>query len=264
MRCELLRDRIGMLLDGELPADERDAVSAHAADCPKCGRYRDDLLRLRRYLVHVREPAPARLAQRVSSRLAVEATRTEPDEDALPVKVGVLPRSGAWLAFRLAPYARYAAVVLIACAVSMAGTLWWAQRTDTQARLSRDLLGAHVRALIQDSPVQVASRDTHTVKPWFAGRLDYSPMVKDLAAEGFQLVGGRLDYIDGRRVAALVYRRRLHQISVFIWPSDNRPVPSYSARIDGYSVLGWSKANMTYWAVSDVGEGDLRELEALL
>jgi anti-sigma factor RsiW len=262
MRCERLRDRIGMLIDGELPANEHAAVNAHTADCPECSRYRDDLLRLRRHLVQAREPSPARLAQRLSSRLAVEATRT--GEDTLPAKTSIVPRGGAGLAFRLAPHARYAAVFIVACVLSTAGTLWWAQRTDTQARTSRDLLSAHVRALIQDSPVQVASLDTHTVKPWFAGRLDYSPAVKDLAAEGFQLVGGRLDYIDGRRVAALVYRRRLHQISVFIWPSDSRPVSSYSARIDGYSVLGWSKANMTYWAVSDVGEGDLRELEALL
>ena len=88
--------------------------------------------------------------------------------------------------------------------------------------------------------------------------------IKDLSAEGFQLLGGRLDYLDGRRVATLVYRRRLHQISVFVWPTDSRPTAAYSARLDGYSVLGWSKANMTYWAVSDIGEADLHELEALL
>ena len=263
MRCERLRDRIGMLVDGELPSGERDAVSAHAADCPECGRYRDDLLRVRRHLIQARQVAPARLAQRLSSRLAVEAVRPAFGEEVLPTRAG-LPRSAPMVARRLAPYARYAAVILVACALSVAGTSWWAQRTDTQGRVSRDLLSAHVRALIQDSPVQVASLDTHTVKPWFAGRLDYSPAVKDLAAEGFQLVGGRLDYIDGRRVAALVYRRRLHQISVFIWPTGNGPTASYSARVDGYSVLGWNKGNMTYWAVSDVGEGDLRELEALL
>jgi len=263
MRCERLRDRIGMLVDGELPASERDAVSAHAVDCPECGRYRDDLLRLRRHLVQARQAAPARLAQRLSSQLAVEATQPRVANDVSPARLN-LGRAAPWFSHRLAPYARYAAVIMVACALSVAGTSWWTQRTDMQARISRDLLSAHVRALIQDSPVQVASLDTHTVKPWFAGRLDYSPAVKDLAAEGFQLVGGRLDYIDGRRVAALVYKRRLHQISVFIWPSDGRPAHSYSSRIDGYSVLGWSKANMTYWAVSDVGEGDLHELEALL
>jgi len=168
------------------------------------------------------------------------------------------------MSYRLGPYIRQAAAILIACAISVAGALWWAHRTDGPTLLAHDVLSAHVRALIQDNAIQVASLDTHTVKPWFAGRLEYSPVVKDLTAEGFQLVGGRLDYVEGRRVAALVYKRRLHQISVFIWPSDNRSVSTYAARIDGYSVLGWSKGSMSYWAVSDMGEGELRELETLL
>jgi anti-sigma factor RsiW len=264
MRCERLRDRIGMLLDGELPLDGRDAVSAHAADCPECGRYRDELQQLRRLLPQARQTAPAKLSQRVSSQLAVEASQTAPGGDALPARLGGTRLSGTPLMRRLGPYARQAAVILVACAISIASTLWWAHRGDTQVALSRDVLSAHVRALIQDNAVQVASLDTHTVKPWFAGRLEYSPVVKDLTAEGFQLVGGRLDYVEGRRVAALVYRRRLHQISVFIWPSDNHPALPYSARVDGYSVLGWSKASMSYWAVSDIGEAELRELEALL
>ena len=129
--------------------------------------------------------------------------------------------------------------------------------------VSHDVLAAHVRSLLQDNAVQIASLDTHTVKPWFAGRLEFSPVVKDLSTEGFQLVGGRLDYVDRQRVAALVYGRRLHQISVFAWPSGGRSAAAYSAKIDGYNLLGWSKAGMTYWAVSDLNEGELRELQAL-
>lgn len=162
------------------------------------------------------------------------------------------------------PYLRQAAAILVACAISITGTWWWANRTDASALLARDAMSAHVRALIQDNAIQVASLDTHTVKPWFAGRIEYSPEVKDLTAEGFQLIGGRLDYLEGRRVATLVYKRRLHQISVFICPSDEHPLPTYAARLDGYSVRGWTKGNMTYWAVSDIGEGELRELETLL
>jgi len=260
MRCERLRDRITLLLDGELPAGERDAVNAHAADCPDCGRYRDELERLRRHLRPAHEAAPARLFQRVSSQLAVEAARAGSEDEALPTK----PPLARLASVRFTRYARQAAAILVACAISIAATSWWAQRTDTIATLSRDVRSAHVRALIQDNAVQVASLDTHTVKPWFAGRLEYSPTVKDLSADGFQLVGGRLDYVEGRRVAALVYRRRLHQISVFVWPSDGSDVGSFSARLDGYTVLGWNKANMTYWAVSDINEGELRELQTLL
>jgi anti-sigma factor (TIGR02949 family) len=260
MHCDRVRDRIGMLLDGELPADERDAVNSHAADCPECKRYRDELERLRRHLRQAGETAPGRLMQRVSSQLAVEASQTGPEDETLPTK----PRFNKIPAARLTRYARQAAAILLACAVSIAATWWWAQRTDATAALSHDLLSAHMRALIQDNAVQIASLDTHTVKPWFAGRLEYSPTVKDLSADGFQLVGGRLDYVDKRRVATLVYRRRLHQISVFVWPSDGRPIASYSARVDGYTVLGWNKASMSYWTVSDINEGELRELQALL
>jgi anti-sigma factor RsiW len=264
MRCERLRDRIGMLVDGELAAPERDAVSAHAAECPECGRYRDELERMRRHLAHARETAPPKLLQRVSSRLAVEASQTDSDDVTLPARPRFHRLATARLMRSLAPYARQAAVILVACALSIGGTWWWMHRTDATAALSHDLLSAHMRALIQDNAVQIASLDTHTVKPWFAGRLEYSPVVKDLSADGFQLVGGRLDYVDNRRVATLVYRRRLHQISVFVWPSDGRSVASYAARVDGYTVLGWNKASMTYWAVSDINEGELRELQALL
>jgi anti-sigma factor RsiW len=102
------------------------------------------------------------------------------------------------------------------------------------------------------------------VKPWFAGRLDYTPPVKDLAAEGFKLVGGRLDFVDGRRVAALVYMRRLHKISVFIWPARSDLSLASHQRIDGYNVLSWTSANMSFWAVSDLEENELAELPGLM
>lgn len=262
MRCEQARDRIGMLVDGELQANERKAMMAHAGTCPECAHYRDELTQLRRHLQHVREPAPAKLLDRVSAALAVEASEGGTEAVQPPRSGG---RSIADRLFRgLAPYLRQAAVILLACAISIAGTSWWMHRTDGEAALSRDVLAAHVRSLLQDNPVQVASLDTHTVKPWFAGRLEYSPVVKDLSTEGFQLVGGRLDYVDGQRVAALVYKRRLHQISVFVWPSGNRAMAPYFGKHDGFNLLGWNKGGMSYWAVSDLSEGELRELQALL
>ncbi|MDF2996105.1 MAG: transrane anti-sigma factor [Xanthobacteraceae bacterium] len=138
------------------------------------------------------------------------------------------------------------------------------QCSNAEAALSRDVLAAHVRSLLQDNPVQIASLDTQTVKLWFAGRLEYSPVVRNLSTEGFELFGGRLDYVDGQRVAALVYKRRLHRINVFVWPSDRGASVSYSGKLDGFNVFGWSKAGMTYWAVSDLNEGELHEFQALL
>lgn len=263
MHCEQVRDRIGMLGDGELSAGECDVVMTHTADCPECARYRDDLTRLRRHLQQVRQAPPAKLAARVSAALAVEAAEGEADTVARPVRPSFHHAVVERIVQGFTPYLQQAAVILLACAITMGGTAWWMQRTSGEAALTRDVLAAHVRSLLQENPVQVASLDTHTVKPWFTGRLEYSPVVKDLSGEGFQLVGGRLDYVDGQRVAALVYKRRLHQISVFVWPSGNRAIGNYSSKLDGFNLLGWSKAGMSYWAVSDLNEGELRELQAL-
>src|SRR5262249_13004801 len=134
---------------------------------------------------------------------------------------------------------RQAAAILIVCVASVALTWWWVRANDAHEALARDVLAAHIRSLLQDNTVQVAARDTHTVKPWFAGRLEFTPVVKDLSAEGFQLVGGRLDFVGGQRVAAIVYRRRLHQVNVFIWPGSDTRLSS--ARINGYNLLSWSR-----------------------
>lgn len=262
MRCEQARADIGMLIDGELPAAKRDAVMAHAASCAECARYRNDLAAMRRHLRLVREPVPVTLPDRVLARLSMEAAEMDAgaNADAKPAPRPLLAR----LAQRVPRFLPQAAAILLVCALSIGGTTWWMHRADGLQAVSHDVIAAHVRSLLQENSVQIASLDTHTVKPWFAGRLEYSPVVKDLSTEGFQLAGGRLDYVDGQRVAALVYRRRLHQISVFIWPAADRIIAPYVAKIDGYSLLGWSKGGMMYWAVSDLNEGELRELQNLL
>jgi anti-sigma factor RsiW len=133
------------------------------------------------------------------------------------------------------------------------------------AALEHDVLSAHVRALLQESPVQVAASDQHAVKPWFAGRVDFAPEVKDLTGEGFPLVGGRLDYIGGRRVGALVYKRRLHTIDVFMWPEKGGDEASPRlVTLQGYNVLTWHRKDLTFWAISDLNAGELRELQSLL
>jgi anti-sigma factor RsiW len=136
---------------------------------------------------------------------------------------------------------------------------------DSTAMLERDVVTAHVRSLLQESQTQVASSETHTVKPWFAGRLDFAPGVKDLANEGFPLAGARLDYIGERRVAALVYRRRLHVVNVFVWPAaDAADSAPRELVYRGYNLLSWSKGGIAYWAISDLNMGELRQLQAQL
>jgi anti-sigma factor RsiW len=104
------------------------------------------------------------------------------------------------------------------------------------------------------------STDQHTVKPWFNGKLDFSPPVKNLAAQEFPLIGGRLDYVGGHSVAALIFQRHKHIINLFIWPAqENDSKPASSISLQGYNVIHWSEAGMTFWAVSDLNEKELME-----
>ena len=133
-------------------------------------------------------------------------------------------------------------------------------RPSAQQQLTQEIVSSHIRSLMASHIMDVASTDQHTVKPWFAGKLDFSPPVKDLAAQGFSLIGGRLDYLGGRSVAALVFQRNKHLINLFIWPvtaKDSEPVPL--TPIHGYNLIHWSEANMTFWAVSDLNEKELME-----
>ena len=264
MRCDQWQGRIGLLLDGELPGNERDAVTAHMGDCPDCARYRDELLRLRSELRSIREEAPLALLDRVQASLAVEASESGNGIIHAPARTSWAARFTETIRHYLGSYGREATALLAACALAVACTLWWVDRSATRDMLAHDVLAAHMRSLLQDNEVQVASLDTHTVKPWFAGRLDYTPVVKDLAAEGFKLIGGRLDFVDGRRVAALVYMRRLHRISVFIWPAGKGPDLTTEAHFDGYNVLSWSKGGMVFWAVSDLDGVELSQLPELM
>jgi len=136
----------------------------------------------------------------------------------------------------------------------------------SEDRLAREIASAHVRSLMAENHLSdVISTDQHTVKPWFQGKLDFAPVVTDFAASGFPLTGGRLDYIDGRPVAALVYRHRLHVVNLFEWPAANpdASAPELVTR-HGYSLVRWKRGGLEYWLVSDAAGADLLKFAELI
>ena len=134
---------------------------------------------------------------------------------------------------------------------------------DTRQHLSQDIIAAHVRSLMVQHLTDVTSSDQHTVKPWFEGLIDFSPPVPDLAPQGFSLIGGRLDYLENRPVAALVYRRRQHVINLFVWPgtqgSPRRPLTQ-----QGYNLISWSTMDLQYWTISTLNMQELQSFVAAL
>ena len=172
---------------------------------------------------------------------------------------------------RLRTLAEYMSVhwqaLTTAAACGVAATLIGTQALMVAAvddNLMQQVAASHARALVANHLVDVVSSDQHTVKPWFAGKIDYSPRVSDFAAEGFELTGGRLDYLNDRVVAALVYKRRLHVIDAYVWPTkaaDSSPARRSRQGING---LEWTHDGMRYYLVSDIELNELAELARLM
>jgi anti-sigma factor RsiW len=215
--------------DGELDAGRAAELAAHLAGCPACRRTQATL---RTLTARIRAEAPRYAAP----PLLCDRVR----------RPAIVPRRA--IAGGAAGFALAACLAIALIRISPPG-------------LADAALAAHIRALEPGHLMDVVSTDRHTVKPWFAGKLDYAPPVADYAAEGFPLVGGRLDYLDGRQVAALVYKKRGHAIDVFVWPGSVRRA-SWSAK--GYNQRSWTENGMAYLAVSDLNEAELDSFVDLL
>jgi anti-sigma factor RsiW len=234
-------------VDNELDSEESATVRRHLESCGAC-RERlqalDALGRLVRQAPYY--SAPATLHARLASAQAAAGRGPR-------LRAGVLTRGRFTWAVMTA---------LATAAILTIGVLVWRPPSPPgiEARgIADTIVDNHLRALVGDHLLDVASTDRHTVKPWFQGRLDFSPPVEDLAAQGFPLIGGRAEYVGGHQAAALIYRRGQHTINVFVWPApaDGAATPMESRTMRGYHLRHWSRPGMTWWAISDLNEAEL-------
>ena len=246
MDCSETRSRLHPYLDRELELQSALAVEQHLASCTACRAIFARQTALQSAVRSHAEyhAAPAALQDRIRARL-VGATS--------PRGRLRLPSLREWL--QLGAAAAAGAVISWTAAVQYAGV-------SAEGRVAEQVIDGYARSIVTAHLVDVPSSDRHTVKPWLSSKLDFSPTVVDLADAGFPLAGGRLDYLDGRPVAVLVYRYRQHVIDLFIWPEQDgrRAGETKVLSSKGYNVLRWSEGGMALWAISDVDVAELRKL----
>ena len=249
MKPESHPDFLDRLVDGEATPAEQAQAEMHLATCPAC---RAELAAKRNLSAEIRRQAtrhtaPAALMEKWK---AIPSLPVPAEPEILTFKPKPRHAPPRWLGL--------AASIALAMLVSAGGMHLIDQQTGETGRLADELVASHIRSLEADHLYDVQSTDQHTVKPWFAGRLSFSPPVKELAEQGFPLLGGRLDYLGGRQVAALIYRRGGHIINLFVWPgTETASGVSPGPAEQGYNTLRWSQDGMDFWAVSDVNPGDL-------
>jgi len=251
MECTESHSKMSALVDGELDAWSAQQLTQHLAHCPDCAKACEQLLALRAAVSQhgMRHAAPAALQQRLH-----QALQEEPKESkASPRQRKWTRLPWAWINFGVACASTAALAVTLALYLSVP--------SDAE-RLDQEIMASHFRSLMPDHLADVASSDQHTVKPWFSGKLDFSPPVVDLAQAGFPLVGGRLDYIKERPVAALAYRRHQHVLNLYVWPDQaQRDAPPRLTAKQGYHLIRWSRSGMEYRLISDLNVPELMDFE---
>jgi anti-sigma factor RsiW len=250
LNCELAKTTVHGYFDGELDAVRSAEFERHLANCVECQTELKDIESLRALLheSNLYEHASPQFRERIRKQLAQVAGA----ERVSPVS------SRRWF---LVP--AFGSLAAAAAAVTI---MFFVLQSHTQsARITGELIDAHVRSLQPGHLTDVQSTDQHTVKPWFDGKLDFVPPVSDYSEQGFPLVGGRLDVVDGRNVAALVYSRRKHFISLFVWPyRENEPSFASSGSRQGYNWMTWQSDDMRFCLISDASATDLRDLKDLI
>ncbi len=244
MVCNEARDLLDAYADNMLGLADTARLNRHLQACAAC---RAELAAIRAlgHALRAQAPyhrAPATLRARIAAAL--------PPVTAPPAPAGE-HAAGRLVGWGMPAWANAGMALVSACALALAAMLWL-QRPGPEATLEPQIVASHVRALLSGHPIDVVSTDQHTVKPWFNGRLDYAPPVVNLAAQGFPLAGGRVDYVDGRRVAVLTYHAGGHPIDVYLIPTAaSGAAPAQSRLDDGYALAHWTADGLRYWAITD-------------
>jgi anti-sigma factor RsiW len=251
MNCQQAKPLIDAYADGELEASAVLELEQHLQSCSGCAAALRNVQNLKKALKQdaLYFTAPAELQQRIRAQLPASAK-------APPQRSGWI-WSWNWLTTAMSGALAVCLALLVVVTLS---------RPSPEQALTREVVSSHIRSLMPGHTLDVVSTDQHTVKPWFNGRVDFSPPVKDLAAQEFPLVGGRMDYINGRNVAALVFQRHKHVINLFVWPTTEKASKPVSlaqafsiAQVQGFNVIHWADGQMSFWAVSDLNESELME-----
>ena len=252
MSCQKTQELIHGYLDGELDLVRSLEVEQHIHGCEICARNYQSQTTLRSSLKNdsLYYAAPEQLKKRIHSSLRKEA------------KSEVLPSGFGWRWLTMG--ASLALMLLI-------GLVVWKLapgpiRPSGDELLAREVVSEHVRSLQMPGHLtDVLSSDQHTVKPWFDGKVDFAPVVKDFPGQDFRLYGGRLEYLNNRPVATLVYQRRLHYINLFIWPAEQAgSTGEVALQSQGYNLIHWTGSGLNYWAISDLNSVELREFARLV
>ncbi|MCL8486368.1 MULTISPECIES: anti-sigma factor family protein [Bradyrhizobium] len=247
MTCDDAEILIHALADGELDAGHAREVEAHIAACPRCAAELTAIRQMKQALAgaDLITKAPAALRLRIEAALPAAAAASITPLAAVPSRRTLLKG-----------FAMGSAVSALAATGLVAIVL----RNDDQQRIEAEIVSAHLRSLQAGHLTDVISTDQHTVKPWFNGKLDVAPPVIDLTAQGFTLIGGRLDYVDARPIGAVVYRRRQHVINLFV--AQTSSTARRASRLDtiqGFNIRSWRDRGLSYWAVSDINPDELNE-----
>jgi anti-sigma factor RsiW len=231
-----MKDLVHAYLDDELTLTEQVTFEQHLTTCPDCENAHRNFSRLRESLKQgdLRFELPAEVRAK-------------------------LPRLASSRTFTMSRILALAACVAV---LLLGSVLVWTH--SNRSTIAQELVDAHVRSLQADHLLDVVSTDQHTVKPWFDGKVDFAPPVRDLKEQGFPLVGGRLDYLHNHAVAAVVYQRNKHQINVFIWPETGADEPIKESTLNGYQLLEWRQSGMRQVAISDLNAIELKQFAQLL